>query len=123
VDDQRRPLPERHIGEIRLGRPVPQPGLLQRCRDHGTNDTGRWLLRATWGKRSSKGELFVCGRVKDLIIVNGRKYHPQDLEWVWPTWPESDEASVVAFGTAETGRPIAPTSSSWNPAAQCRRGN
>ena len=27
-----------------------------------------------------KGELFVCGRIKDLIIVGGRNYYPQDLE-------------------------------------------
>ena len=26
------------------------------------------------------GELFVCGRTKDLIIRHGRKYHPPDLE-------------------------------------------
>lgn len=26
------------------------------------------------------GELFVCGRLKDLIIVGGRNYYPQDLE-------------------------------------------
>ena len=26
------------------------------------------------------GQLHVCGRLKDLIIVNGRKYAPQDLE-------------------------------------------
>ena len=26
------------------------------------------------------GELFVCGRTKDLIIRQGKKYHPPDLE-------------------------------------------
>lgn len=26
-------------------------------------------------------ELFVCGRIKDLIIVNGINYHPQDIEF------------------------------------------
>lgn len=26
------------------------------------------------------GELYVCGRLKDLIIVGGRNYYPQDLE-------------------------------------------
>jgi acyl-CoA synthetase (AMP-forming)/AMP-acid ligase II len=24
--------------------------------------------------------LFICGRLKDLIIVRGKNYHPQDLE-------------------------------------------
>ncbi len=26
------------------------------------------------------GELFVCGRIKDLIIINGQNYYPEDLE-------------------------------------------
>ena len=26
------------------------------------------------------GELFVCGRVKDLIIIRGRNHYPQDIE-------------------------------------------
>ena len=28
------------------------------------------------------GELFVAGRIKDLIILNGRNYYPQDIEEV-----------------------------------------
>ena len=27
------------------------------------------------------GELFVTGRLKDIIIINGRNYYPQDIEW------------------------------------------
>jgi len=28
------------------------------------------------------GELFVCGRIKDMIIVRGQNYYPQDIEEV-----------------------------------------
>ncbi len=28
-----------------------------------------------------RGELFVGGRVKDLIIIRGQNYYPQDIEW------------------------------------------
>jgi acyl-CoA synthetase (AMP-forming)/AMP-acid ligase II len=27
------------------------------------------------------GELFIGGRVKDLIIIRGQNYYPQDIEW------------------------------------------
>ncbi len=27
------------------------------------------------------GELFITGRLKDLIIINGRNHYPQDIEW------------------------------------------
>ncbi len=27
-----------------------------------------------------EGELFVCGRIKDLIIIRGRNHYPQDIE-------------------------------------------
>jgi acyl-CoA synthetase (AMP-forming)/AMP-acid ligase II len=26
------------------------------------------------------GELFVCGRIKDILLVNGKNYAPQDIE-------------------------------------------
>ncbi len=29
-----------------------------------------------------EGELFVCGRIKDMIIVRGQNYYPQDIEGV-----------------------------------------
>jgi len=53
----------------------------------------------------SNGELFVCGRVKDLIIVNGRKYHPQDLEWGVGDLAGIKRGRVVAFGTTSASGP------------------
>lgn len=29
-----------------------------------------------------ENELFVCGRIKDLIVINGVNYHPQDIEFI-----------------------------------------
>ncbi|CAN0505391.1 unnamed protein product, partial [Laminaria digitata] len=26
------------------------------------------------------GELYICGRIKDLVIVRGRNHYPQDIE-------------------------------------------
>jgi len=29
-----------------------------------------------------QGELYVCGRTKDMIIVRGQNYYPQDIEHI-----------------------------------------
>lgn len=44
----------------------------------------------------SNGELHVTGRIKDLIIVRGRKHYPQDIEQT----VESCHAEIRAQGTA-----------------------
>ncbi len=104
VDDQNRPLPERHIGEITLAGPSVSPGYYNDPEMAARTIRDGWLFTGDLGYLS-KGELFVCGRVKDLIIVNGRKYHPQDLEWGLADLAGIRRGRVVAFGTAETGRP------------------
>jgi fatty-acyl-CoA synthase len=62
-----------------------------------------WLHTGDLGYISG-GELFVCGRAKDIIIVNGRKYHPQDLEWAVDDLAGVRRGRVVAFGASELGR-------------------
>jgi len=44
-----------------------------------TREDGRWLRTGDLGFLSG-GDLYVCGRRKDLMIVRGRNFHPQDLE-------------------------------------------
>jgi fatty-acyl-CoA synthase len=99
-----RPLPERHIGEIVLTGPSVSPGY------YNDVDTTRAAIRngqLFTGDLGylSKGELFVCGRAKDLIIVNGRKYHPQDLEWGVADLAGIRRGRVVAFGTTSASGP------------------
>jgi acyl-CoA synthetase (AMP-forming)/AMP-acid ligase II/acyl carrier protein len=40
----------------------------------------RFLRTGDLGVLRDDGQLFVCGRIKDLMIVEGRNHHPQDLE-------------------------------------------
>src|SRR5215467_14175727 len=104
LDEDGRPLPERHIGEIVLTGPSVSPGY------YNDVDTTRAAIRngqlftGDLGYLSN-GELFVCGRVKDLIIVNGRKYHPQDLEWGVGDLAGIRRGRVVAFGTTTVSGP------------------
>src|SRR6202041_1371582 len=50
-----------------------------------------------------EGRLFVCGRVKDIIIIRGRNFYPQDIEWVVSELPGVRRGNVVAFGVDVEG--------------------
>jgi acyl-CoA synthetase (AMP-forming)/AMP-acid ligase II len=103
VGEDGRPVPERHVGEILLAGPSVMLGYYQQ--EALTAQTVRrgWLHTGDLGYVSG-GELFVCGRVKDIIIANGRKYHPQDLEWAVDDLAGVRRGRVVAFGAAGQGR-------------------
>ncbi|MFC4127252.1 long-chain-fatty-acid--AMP ligase FadD32 [Nocardia rhizosphaerae] len=45
----------------------------------GAPDDARWMRTGDFGAYHD-GELFITGRVKDLVIVDGRNHYPQDLE-------------------------------------------
>lgn len=45
------------------------------------DETGKRYLRTGDLGFMLDGELFVAGRIKDLIIVHGQNHYPQDIEW------------------------------------------
>jgi amino acid adenylation domain-containing protein len=72
-DPDGRPLPDGTVGEIC----VRGPGVAQGYWNQGS--FGAFLATGDLGALVA-GELHVAGRVKDLIIVGGRNYHPHDVE-------------------------------------------
>lgn len=48
-----------------------------RTRDSQTED---YLRTGDLGAFDDEGNLYVCGRIKDVLIVNGRNIYPQDIE-------------------------------------------
>jgi fatty-acyl-CoA synthase len=103
VGEDGRSVKERHVGEILLAGPSVMLGYYKQ--DALTAQTIRdgWLRTGDLGYLSG-GELFVCGRAKDIIIVNGRKYHPQDLEWAVDALAGVRRGRVVAFGATDFGQ-------------------
>lgn len=69
-------------------------------------DTSKGYLRSGDLGFLHKGELFVCGRIKDLIIIGGRNYYPQDIE---ATAESSDVRIRPGCSAAFTVDPISGT--------------
>ncbi|MGH8611779.1 MAG: condensation domain-containing protein, partial [Gammaproteobacteria bacterium] len=75
------------IGEIWVSGPSvalgywSQPEATQTTfRAHPAGGSERSFLRTGDLGFIERGELFIAGRLKDLIIIRGRNYHPEDLE-------------------------------------------
>lgn len=59
--------------------------------------TGPWLRTGDLGALHD-GELYLTGRLKDVIIIDGRNHHPQDLEaTIHATHPTLKPGRVAAF--------------------------
>ncbi len=97
LDDNRRDLPERYLGEIALRSDCMLTGYYHR--DDLTEkafDDG-WYLTGDLGYVAD-GEVYVTGRKKELIIVGGKNVYPQDLERLAGDVPGVHPGRVVAFG-------------------------
>jgi fatty-acyl-CoA synthase len=106
IDDAGNPMAERRVGQIVVSGPSVAQGYFDQPEQTAETfkpipaiDGGRatWLHTGDLGYLSG-GRLFVCGRLKDVIIVRGRNYYPTDIEWAVGELPNVRRGNVVAFG-------------------------
>ncbi|HET6704797.1 fatty acyl-AMP ligase [Amycolatopsis sp.] len=79
VDDAGSPLGERQVGEIRLRGEAVTPGYLTMDGPLATQDEAGWLNTGDLGYLVD-GQIVICGRRKDVIIMGGRNLYPTDIE-------------------------------------------
>ncbi|MDT8409344.1 MAG: fatty acyl-AMP ligase [Wenzhouxiangellaceae bacterium] len=101
-------MPERHCGTIFLRGPSVMSGYANnpQATDIALSADG-WLNTGDIGYRAGDS-LFITGRAKDLLIINGRNIWPQDLEYLAELQPEvrAEDASAFAI-PAEDGTEVA----------------
>jgi fatty-acyl-CoA synthase len=96
------PLPDGAIGKVWCKGPSVMVGYF---RDEAATDAcliDGWLDTGDMGYMSD-GYIYIVGRAKDMIIVNGRNHWPQDIEWAVEQLPGFKQGDIAAFAITTPG--------------------
>jgi acyl-CoA synthetase (AMP-forming)/AMP-acid ligase II len=102
VDEAGRTLPQDRVGEICVRGPAVMQGYLGREPAARGVDVEGWLSTGDLGFIDAMG-LFVTGRAKEMIIVRGHNYYPQDVEAVVAALPGVYKGRCVALAVGSAG--------------------
>ena len=89
-------LPDGKVGEIVFRGPSVTRGYFDNPQATAETIVQGWLHTGDLGFMRD-GRVFVSGRKKDLIILNGRNYHPQAIEWEVEKLAGIRKGNIVAF--------------------------
>ena len=100
-DDQ--PLPDGRIGHVHISGANVTRGYYENPEANAAAFTAdRWLKTGDLGVILD-GNLYISGRAKEIIFVNGQNYYPHDLEAIAQRAPGLDLGKVVAAGARPRG--------------------
>jgi fatty-acyl-CoA synthase len=90
---------EREVGELELRGPSVTPGYYRNPDANAAAFHDGWLRTGDLAYLVD-GELVVCGRLKDVIIIGGRNVFPEDVERAAAGVEGVRAGNVIAFGSA-----------------------
>ena len=100
-DEHDDPLLEREIGRVCVRGPSVMTGYyLDEEATRQCLSSDGWLDTGDIGYMA-EGSLYIIGRIKDLIIINGKNHWPHDIEWAVEKLPElrsGDSAAISIPG-------------------------
>jgi len=101
-DDNRAAVADRTIGKVWCT----GPSLMKEYfRDKESTDAclvDGWLDTGDMGYLSN-GYIYIVGRAKDMIIINGKNHWPQDIEWAVEQLPGFKAGDIAAFAVTMPG--------------------
>jgi acyl-CoA synthetase (AMP-forming)/AMP-acid ligase II/acyl carrier protein len=101
VDDV--PLPEGQIGHIHIGGQNVTQGYYENPAANAEALTADGWLRTGDLGLIHEGELYISGRAKEIIFVNGQNYYPHDLEAIAQRADGLELGKVVVTGARRSG--------------------
>jgi fatty-acyl-CoA synthase len=93
-----RVMRDREVGELEITGASVTPGYYKHPAATADAFHGGWLRTGDLAYLVD-GELVVCGRIKDVIILGGRNVYPQDVERAVADIAGVRAGNVIAFGT------------------------
>ncbi len=96
------PLPERAIGKLWCKGPSLMTGYFRDPEATAACMSDGWLDTGDMGYLSD-GYVYIVGRAKDMIIVNGKNHWPQDIEWAVEQLPGFKSGDIAAFAITTPG--------------------
>jgi fatty-acyl-CoA synthase len=88
------------VGEIQVRGPAVMRGYLNKPEVTAETFQDGWLKTGDMGYTSG-GDLFVTGRKKELIIVHGENYYPQDVEAALQDMPDIYRNRCIAVAVSD----------------------
>ncbi|HEU4960391.1 MAG TPA: fatty acyl-AMP ligase [Sphingomonas sp.] len=96
------PLPDGAIGKVWCSGPSVMSGYFRDEEATAACMADGWLDTGDMGYLSN-GYVYIVGRAKDMIIVNGRNHWPQDIEWAVEQLPGFKAGDIAAFAITTPG--------------------
>jgi len=106
VDEERRPLPQGEIGEIKVFGENASSGYWQRPEETAETFVDGWVYTGDVGYLDEHGYLFIVDRRKDMIISGGFNVYPREVENVISRLPGVREVAVVGAPDQQWGELI-----------------
>ncbi len=103
ADDEDRPLPEARVGHLHIRGDNVTRGYFENPEANAAAFTADGWLRTGDLAVVYQGELYVTGRAKEIIFVNGQNYYPHDLESILQSIEGLELGKVVAAGVRAAG--------------------
>ncbi len=103
LDESGREAPERKVGQVVVRSEAMFAGYYRQPELTAQSVKDGWLFTGDLGYLVG-GQIYLCGRTKDLIIVGGRNIYPQDVEEIANTTPGVYPGRAAAFGIQDDRR-------------------
>ena len=100
VDEAQNILPDRVVGEVLMSGSFAFQGYFQQPDLSSTVLKDNWVHTGDLGY-IAEGELYICGRKKDLMIIGGQNFFPEYLEQAVLEISEIRPGRSVAFGVED----------------------